>query len=67
MIRFRPLDNETVARLLLENKIASDPQEAARLAAHSGGSVARASELADPALWNFRGELLAALGELSGR
>jgi DNA polymerase III subunit delta' len=61
MIRFRPLDNETVARLLLENTIASDPQEAARLAAHSGGSVARASELADPALWNFRGELLAAL------
>jgi DNA polymerase-3 subunit delta' len=64
MIRFRPLDNETVARLLLENKIAADPQKAARLAMHSGGSVARASELADPALWSFRGELLAALASL---
>jgi len=61
MIRFRPLDDQTVARLLLENKIAGDAQEAARLAVHSGGSVARASELADPALWNFRGELLSAL------
>ena len=64
MIRFHPLDNETVARLLLENKIATDPQEATRLAMHSGGSVARASELADPALWSFRGELLAALASL---
>jgi DNA polymerase-3 subunit delta' len=64
MVRFRPLDNETVGRLLLENKIAADPHEAARLAAYSGGSVARASELADPALWDFRGQLLGALASL---
>ncbi len=61
MIRFRPLADETVARLLIERQIVADPQEARRLATYSGGSVARAAELADPELWDFRRQLLAAL------
>lgn len=64
LIRFRPLDDETVARLLRKNGIAGDPKEAARLAAQSGGSVARASELADPALWDFRAQMLGMLTSL---
>jgi DNA polymerase III subunit delta' len=64
LVRFRPLDDGVVARVLLERGITSDPQEAARLAAHSGGSVARAGELADPALWEFREQLLGMLASL---
>jgi DNA polymerase-3 subunit delta' len=64
LIRFRPLDDATVARLLVENGVVGDPREAARLAIHSGGSVARAAELADAALWEFRGQLLGVLAGL---
>ena len=61
LVRFQPLPAESVAQLLVERKIVADPNEARRLAAHSGGSVRRAAELADPDLWTFRRELLQAL------
>jgi DNA polymerase III subunit delta' len=63
IVRFQPLDSATIARLLLEQKIVADEKEAQRLAAFSGGSLAKAAELADPQLWAFRGELLAKLAQ----
>ena len=60
IVRFAPLSQETVARLLVERQLV-DAAEARRLAAFSEGSVSRAIELADPELWRFRGELLAKL------
>jgi DNA polymerase-3 subunit delta' len=61
LVRFRPLDNGQVARILQLRGLVADAKEAARQAEFSGGSVRRALELADPELWTFRGELLEAL------
>ncbi len=58
LIRFRPLEEATVARLLMSNKLVKDAAEAARLARHSEGSVQRAVDLADEDLWKCRRELL---------
>ena len=63
VIRFRPLPSEVVARLLLQENVAADPNEAQRLAAYSGGSLAKARELADAELWRFRSDLLSRLAE----
>ncbi len=60
-IRFDPLSEETVARLLVEKQLVADAGEANRLAAFSAGSVSRAIALADPELWNFREELFSQL------
>jgi DNA polymerase-3 subunit delta' len=61
IIRFRPLAEETVARLLVERGIVGDVAEAKRIASYSGGSMALAAELADAELWSARGDLLGAL------
>lgn len=58
IVRFRPLDQETVARLLVAKNLVQEPQTAARLAALSEGSVQRALDLADPQLEEFREALL---------
>jgi DNA polymerase-3 subunit delta' len=58
LIRFRPLDEETVARLLVANKLVKDATEAARLAKYSEGSVQQSVEMADEELWKCRRELL---------
>jgi DNA polymerase-3 subunit delta' len=63
IIRFRPLADEVVASLLVAEGIASNAEEARRLAAYSEGSIDRARELTDPELWKFRGELLGQLCE----
>src|SRR5207249_537156 len=42
----------------LAQGVTGDAGEARRLAAYAGGSLARARDLADPALWAFRGQLL---------
>jgi DNA polymerase-3 subunit delta' len=63
IVPFGALDDATVARLLLANELVSDPQQAGKLAGFAGGSLARAAELADEALWAFRGELLDALAK----
>jgi DNA polymerase-3 subunit delta' len=54
VVRFEPLGQEVVERLLLEKQLVADAAEAGRLAAQSEGSVTRAMELADPDLWRFR-------------
>jgi DNA polymerase III subunit delta' len=58
LIRFLPLDEAVVARLLIANEIIADQAEAARLARFSEGSVRNASELADADLWSCRHVLL---------
>ncbi len=63
IVRFQPLDPAIVSRLLVEQGIVSDPNEAHRLAAQSGGSMTRAVKLADPQLWQFRRELLNQLSQ----
>jgi DNA polymerase-3 subunit delta' len=63
LIRFEPLAPETIARLLVERKIAADPAEAQRLASYAEGSLARAQELAEPELCAFRSELIRRLIE----
>lgn len=54
VIRFQPLDADTVAQLLVAQALVGDPAEARRLAQYSEGSIERAGELADPELWTFR-------------
>jgi DNA polymerase-3 subunit delta' len=54
LIRFRPLETEVVAELLVSKGLVSDISEASRLARYAEGSLQRAVELADPDLWNFR-------------
>ena len=63
LIRFRPLEGDVVAELLISQQLVPDPSEAQRLGRHSGGSVQRAMELADPELWAFRSQLFERLAE----
>ena len=58
LIRFLPLAEETVARLLVSKGLVADPAEAARLARFSEGSLQQAIDLADPDLWSCRRTLL---------
>ncbi len=53
-IRFQPLSVSETAEILLSQGVTQDADEAARLAAQSGGSVQRAAELADAALQGVR-------------
>lgn len=57
LVRFRPLEPAAVAELLLSQELVADAAEARRLAQYSEGSIQRALQLADPALWEFRGTL----------
>jgi DNA polymerase-3 subunit delta' len=58
LIRFLPLPEETVARLLVSKEIVADSAEADRLARFSEGSLQRARELTDADLWGCRRTLL---------
>src|SRR5271165_1502686 len=58
VVRFEPIAEPELAALLLENGVATDPSDAARLAALGEGSVSRATGLADPDLERFRRELI---------
>ena len=60
-VRFAPLAEEHVARLLLEQGIASTPAEAAQLASACEGSLSRAAELQDAGLWQMQQTLTAQL------
>lgn len=57
LIRFQPLDADTVARLLTDKGIVQDAAEARRLARHGDGSLERAGELANVEIWTFRNAL----------
>lgn len=61
LVRFRPLDDEVVAILLLEKELVSDEGEAKRLAAFSHGSLTKAQELADDELRQFAAGLESSL------
>ena len=61
VIRFEPLAEETVAQLLISTGLISDPDQARKVAAMSGGSLAQAAELAEEPLGEFRQTLLAEL------
>jgi DNA polymerase-3 subunit delta' len=61
IIRFAPLDQSTVERVLLDSGLVPDPAQAARAAELSEGSIERAVQLADPALSQFREQLLSTL------
>jgi DNA polymerase-3 subunit delta' len=58
LVRFSPLSDDIIARLLLKRQLVTDPAEARRLAAFSDGSLTRAVELSDPQLWQFRRDML---------
>jgi DNA polymerase-3 subunit delta' len=64
VMRFHPLNEETIAQLLLQSGVTTDADFARRVAALSEGSLERARQLADPALWEFRDQLFAALSAL---
>lgn len=57
VVRFRPLGFAAVNQLLLQDATAGDRQQAERLAELSGGSLARAREIADDAVLRFRDQL----------
>lgn len=59
LVRFAPLPAPLIAELLRAGGL--EPERAERLARLSGGSLGQAHDLADDALWSFRGELLAEL------
>src|SRR5262249_2000128 len=59
VIRFAPLPTDVVSELLRQQGTAADQAEP--LARISGGSLGHALELADPALWDFRRELVVEL------
>ena len=58
IVHFRPLSPAELKQVLLAEQIATDEPTAARLAEASDGSVARARELADAELWQFRAALV---------
>jgi DNA polymerase III subunit delta' len=61
VVRFHGLDPETVATILMDAGVVAERQLALRAAELSEGSVERARELADPALWSFRDQLTSGL------
>ena len=61
VVRFDPLDAAGVCRILESQGFVAEVDQARRLSGLSGGSVARALELADDDLWQFRDRLLEAL------
>jgi DNA polymerase-3 subunit delta' len=58
VVRFEPLSPGTLAEILLSTGIVADAEHAVRLASFGEGSVERARDIADPALWQFRAALL---------
>jgi DNA polymerase-3 subunit delta' len=54
VVRFKPLPVEVVRDLALAEGWASDAEAATELAIRSGGSIARARELSDNALWGMQ-------------
>ncbi len=61
VVRFRTLDAETAAQILLDTGVVSDQAQARRAAELGEGSLERARALADPVLWEFRDQLLSAI------
>lgn len=66
IIRFRELPTNTVEKLLIQNDLVLDQDQARRLAELAGGSMQRAVELADQEFTDFRQQLLHYLAEPDG-
>jgi DNA polymerase-3 subunit delta' len=60
VVRFAGLPIDGLAELLIAQGIAGDAAAAHAVAERSGGSLARARELAEPALWSIRDKFAAA-------
>ena len=58
VVRFQPLAADTLAEILLSTGVVTDTEQSVRLASYGEGSIERAREIADPALWQFRAQLL---------
>jgi len=63
LVRFGALGPEVVEELLVSRGLVQDAAFARQVARHSEGSLQRALELAEPALWAFRSELYRHLAE----
>lgn len=63
IIRFAPLPDQVVARLLLERQLVENEEEASRLAELADGSLERALIWTDPELRGFRDQLLGVLAD----
>ena len=63
IIRFQPLAEDLVAKLLVDKKMATTADEANRLATFSAGSLTRAAEMADPQWSTFRTDLFSRLAQ----
>jgi DNA polymerase III subunit delta' len=61
VVRFAPLSQEAVEKILIESGAITDPTRAARAAELGGGSVERALQMADPALGDYRRQLISDL------
>jgi DNA polymerase-3 subunit delta' len=63
LVRFRPLETDTVAELLVSQGLVPERTEARRLAVYGEGSLVQAMQLADADLWEFRSRLCRQLAE----
>ena len=61
VVRFQPLPVDTIAQILIDTGAVTDAEQSVRLASYGEGSIERALQLADPALWQFRAQLLSDL------
>jgi DNA polymerase-3 subunit delta' len=61
IVRFRGLDKETVAKILVDSGAVADRSLALQAAQLSGGSVEQGRQMGDPELWAFRDQLAKAL------
>jgi len=59
IVRFMPLPPDAMRELILTEGFAADEEAATKLAERSGGSLARARDLADAALWEMRDRFFA--------
>lgn len=61
VVWFRPLENESLAQVLLDEGVVAERDAALQIASLCDGSVERAKQLADPAISDFRLQLIATL------
>jgi DNA polymerase-3 subunit delta' len=66
VMRFKPLDDATLATVIQESHLVDNPEDAARIAALAEGSVGRAQGLAMPDFAAFRRALLDDVAEQRG-
>jgi DNA polymerase-3 subunit delta' len=58
VVRFQPLAPDVLAEVLRKSSDAPDPETIDRLATYGEGSLEKIQEISDPALWQFRAQLL---------